>query len=120
MDYQEAKGMAKSWCDAWTRGDLDAVMEHYADNVRFSSPTVIKRLEIQRGWLEGKEKLREHFAVGIRAPNLRFDFVDVLLGVDGIAIAYRRETGALVVDLVELDKKTKVVVARAYYSESRP
>lgn len=118
MNYQEAREIAKRWCDAWTKGDLDAVMEHDADNVRFSSPTVIKRLGIKSGWMEGKERLREHFAVGIKTPNLHFEFVDVLLGVDGMAVVYRRETGALVVDVVELDSNGKAVVARAYYAES--
>lgn len=116
MTYQEARETAKTWCDAWSRGDLDGVMEHYADNVRFSSPTVIKRLGIRSGWIEGKEKLREHFAVGMKTPNLRCEFVDVLLGVSGIAVVYRRETGALVVDVVELDANGKAIVAQAYYS----
>jgi len=31
-------------------------------------------------------QLREHFSVGIKAPNLRFDLIDVLLGVDGMCI----------------------------------
>jgi len=117
MNYQEARERAKHWCDAWTRGDLDAVMEHYADNVRLSSPTVIKRLGIKSGWIGGKDKVREHFPVGIQAPNLRFEFVDVLLGVDGMSVVYRRENGALVVDVVELDSEGKGLVVRAYYGE---
>jgi hypothetical protein len=56
--------------------------------------------------------------VGIKTPNLRFEFVDVLLGVESMAVVYRRETGALVVDVVELDSDGKAVSASAYYGES--
>jgi len=69
LNYEEARRLARSWCEAWSKGDLDAVMRHYADDVKFSSPTVIKRLGIVNGWIEGKARLREHFAVGIRAPG---------------------------------------------------
>lgn len=115
MNYQDARQTARTWCDAWTNRDLDGVMEHYAEDVRFSSPTVIKRLGIASGWIEGKARLREHFSVGIKAPNLRFDLVDVLLGVEGLCIVYRRETGVLVADMVELDGNGKGKVVRAFY-----
>ena len=115
MTYEEARKIAKSWCEAWTHRDLGAVMEHYADDAKLSSPTVIKRLGIASGWIEGKQRLREHFSIGIQAPDLRFDFVDVLLGVGGMVVLYRRETGSLVVDVVELDDNGKAKVIRAFY-----
>lgn len=115
MDYREAKQSAQQWCDAWNDRDLEAVMQHYAEDVKFSSPTVITRLGITSGWIDGKTKLREHFSVGIQAPNLRFELIDVLLGVDGICIVYRRETGVLVVDMVELDDRKKAKIVRAFY-----
>lgn len=118
MNYEEAREIAEKWCEAWTNGELNSVMEHYAEDVKFSSPTVIKRLGIASGWIEGKAQLREHFSVGIKAPNLRFEFVDVLLGVGGMCVVYRRETGALVVDTVELDNDRKGKVVRAFYGES--
>jgi len=117
LNYEEARRLARSWCEAWSKGDLDAVMRHYADDVKFSSPTVIKRLGIVNGWIEGKARLREHFAVGIRAPGLRFEFVDVLLGVGGMCIVYKRETGAVVVDVIELDANGKGKVVQAFYGE---
>ena len=55
------------------------------------------------GWIRGKLRLRANFEVGIKAPNLRFDLIDVLLGVGVICIIYRRETGTLVSGIVELN-----------------
>jgi len=68
MLINEARKAAKDWCDAWNRRDLDAIMDHYSDEVEFSSPTVIKRWEC-RWWLRGKAKVRENFAIGVKAPT---------------------------------------------------
>jgi ketosteroid isomerase-like protein len=107
MLINEARKAAQDWCDAWNRRDIDAIMDHYSDDVEFSSPTVIKRWGVADGWLRGKAKVRENFAIGVKAPDLRFEFVDVLLGVNSMCVVYRRENGALVTDLVELDANGK-------------
>ena len=107
MLIKEAWKTAQDWCDAWNRRDLDAIMHRYSDEVEFSSPTVIKRWGIADGWLRGKAKVRENFSIGVKASNLRFELVDVLLGVNSICVAYRRESGALITDLVELDANGK-------------
>jgi ketosteroid isomerase-like protein len=103
MLIQEARKAAQDWCDAWNRRDLDAIMHHYSEDVEFSSPTVVKRWGVADGWLRGKAKVRENFAIGVQADNLHFELVDVLLGVQSMCVIYRRETGTLVSDLVELD-----------------
>jgi hypothetical protein len=107
MQIESARKVAADWCDAWNRRDLDAIMEHYADDVEFSSPTVVKRWGVADGWLRGSSKVRENFAIGVKAPGLQFELVDVLLGVNSMCVVYRRESGALVTDLVELDANGK-------------
>ena len=97
--------MAENWCAAWNRRDLDAVMSHYAEDVELNSPKVVERLGAASGWLKGKDKLRAYFATGMQAQGLKFELVDVLLGVDAMSIIYRRETGALVSDTMELDER---------------
>jgi hypothetical protein len=77
---------------------------------------------IADGWLRGKDKLRENFAVGIKAPGLRFDLVEVLTGANTMCIIYRRENGAMVTDSIELDAagKAKRVVACYGTAIARP
>jgi hypothetical protein len=104
ITLEEGRQKAAAWCTAWNNRDLDAIMTHYTDDVAFSSPTVVKRWGHADGWLHGKEKLRANFAIGVQAPGLRFELVDVLIGVHAMCIIYRRESGALVSDLVELDE----------------
>ncbi len=78
-------------------------MEHYADDVEFSSPTVVRRWSIPDGRLRGKDKLRANFEVGLKAAGPKFELVDVLPGVGAMCVVYRRETGAPATDLVEFD-----------------
>jgi ketosteroid isomerase-like protein len=113
MQIEAARETAKHWCDAWNRRDLDAIMTHYAEDAEFSSPTIVKRWGVADGWLRGKDKLRENFAVGVQAPGLRFDLVDVVTGVNAMCIIYRRESGAIVTDTIELDAdgKAKQIIA---------
>ncbi len=113
LTHDNARARAKGWCDAWNRRDLDAVMEHYAQDVVLTSPLIVKRWGIADGRLQGKERVRENFAIGMRNAGLHFDFVDVLLGVDAFCVIYRRETGVLVSDLCLVDDqgRTKRVIA---------
>ena len=101
---EEARQKATAWCNAWNNRDLDAIMTHYAEDVAFSSPTVVARWGLADGWLHGKAKLRDNFAIGVKAPGLHFELIDVLLGVNAMCVVYRRETGMLVSDLVEFDE----------------
>jgi hypothetical protein len=117
MEIETARKVAEHWCDAWNRRDLDAIMSHYADDAEFSSPTVAKRWGIADGWLRGKDKLRENFAVGIKVPGLRFTLIDVVVGINAMCIIYRRDNGAVVTDLVELDangKARRIVACYGY------
>jgi ketosteroid isomerase-like protein len=107
VNNEEAWQAAREWCDAWNRRDIEGIMHHYADDVEFSSPTVVKRWGIADGWLRGKDKVKDNFAVGVQSKDLRFELLDVLFGVNAMCVVYRRETGALVTDLVELDENGK-------------
>lgn len=107
----------RAWCEAWNRRDLDAVMAHYAVDVVFTSPTVVTRWGHADGTLRGIDALRAHFAIGIAAPDLHFDLVDVLQGTGETTVLYRRETGALVADANVYDVHGHIVRAVASYGE---
>jgi hypothetical protein len=108
--WQDAWDWAAAECDAWNRGDLEAIMMRYADDVALSSPVVVSRMGRADGWLHGKAEVREYFARGLQAPGLHFELVDVLLGVNAICMMFRRETGmTLLSDLFELDDQDRVI-----------
>ena len=97
MDTHRARAHAEQWIAAWNARDLDAILEQYAPTIRFRAPTVISRWNKPDGVLIGRDELHRHFKSGLElAPNLHFEVIDVLMGIDGVTIIYRRETGALV------------------------
>lgn len=83
----EAQRIAEEWIDAWNRHDLDAILDHYADDIVSVSPLAIERLGVPDGAVRGKDQLRDYFSRGI-APGstLQFTLQRVLLGADGMAI----------------------------------
>ena len=116
MDYEAAVQRVKAWCDAWNERDLDAVMDHYAEDVMVCSPLVVQRLCYADGWLRGKSALRDYFAVGMGNDALHFEFEDVRLGVDAMVVLYRRESGMRVSDTVEMNKAGEITRMIACYA----
>jgi hypothetical protein len=114
--WQEARDWAAAECDAWNRGDLDAIVARYADEVALSSPAVVARMGHADGWLHGKAAVRAYFEIGLRAPGLHFELIDVLFGVSAICMIFRRETGVTVSDLFELDDQDRVRRLLACYA----
>jgi ketosteroid isomerase-like protein len=118
IDKDLAHQLANDWISAWNSGDLDAIMEHHAENVEFRSPLVIRRMGIASGRIDGKEHLRAYFAKGLETiTNLHFELLQVLLGVDGMTVYYRRESGAQVAEVIVLDEQGKAVNVRVHYSQ---
>jgi ketosteroid isomerase-like protein len=93
---------AQKWIEDWNRRDLEAILEHYAEDVAVCSPRVVERFGVADGWIHGKHRLREYFAIGLRQPSLRFDLIEVLAGVNAMTVVYRRENGVLAADCSEL------------------
>jgi hypothetical protein len=80
------------------------------------SPAAVVRLNRADGQVKGMADLRSYFAQGLAAaPNLRFELVDVPLGMNGYAIVYRRETGLLVADVIGVDAQGRARDVRAFY-----
>jgi ketosteroid isomerase-like protein len=113
----DAQRIAEEWISAWNRHDLEAIVDHYADDVVSISPLAVTRLGIPDGRIEGKEQLRNYFAGGLEvAKDLHFELQRVLIGVEGMAIYYVRESGRHVVDVMTLNDEGKAATARVLYS----
>lgn len=105
----------RAWIEAWNNRDLEAILEHYADDVEVRSPRVTERFGTPDGRLAGKDRLREYFAIGLEKPDLRFELVEVLEGPGTMTVLYRRENGALVADCSELDSAGRITRMIACY-----
>lgn len=116
ISAETAQRIAEEWVDAWNRHDLDAILDHYADDIVSVSPLAVERLGVADGAVRGKEQLRDYFARGL-APGskLHFELQRVLLSVDGMAIYYTRDNGRHCVDVMTLNEAGKVRTATVYY-----
>ncbi|PNH10486.1 hypothetical protein TSOC_002764 [Tetrabaena socialis] len=106
-----ARAVGEEWIAAWNERDLERIMSHYAEDVRFESPRVAAAFKSTGGQvgspdgvLLGAASLRPYFQQGLAAlPHLHLELLRVLEGPPGWwALRYRRETGAEVVESFRL------------------
>jgi ketosteroid isomerase-like protein len=113
---EQAEGLAREWVEAWNRHDLEGIVAHYSDSVVLSSPRVVDLLGDPEGALEGKDALRAYFDRGLKAiPDLKFELLDVLTGVDGLTIYYGNQTGRHVAEIMSLDDRGLVSRVTVHY-----
>lgn len=113
---QHPRHFAESWISAWNRHDLDAVLAHYSDDFEFSSPLIRQFAGETSGRLVGKEAVRAYWSAALaRLPDLRFELVEVLAGIDGLLILYRGHRG-LAAEVFEFDANGQVRRGQALYA----
>ena len=115
MDLQRLKKEAIEWVNAWNNRDIQHIMDHYSEDVEFYSPTVVQRWGKKDGKLSGKADLQKHFLKGFElAPNLHFELIDILTGMDGVLIVYKRESGKIVADYVVPDEEGRAKLVKVF------
>lgn len=106
----------QSWLDAWNRHDLEAIMDHYAEEVEFVSKAVIELGMNRTGSIVGKAALREVFAAGLKVdPELRFVPLHAFVGAREHALYYMGFRRRHVIEVHELNAQGKIITARAYH-----
>lgn len=104
MNMPEPGRFAQAWLAAWNRHDVDAVLEHFHDDVVFTSPVAARLMHGSGGVVRGKAALREYWSAALVAvPDLRFEIVGVYQGQSVLVIHYRNERGGLVNEVLEFD-----------------
>ena len=101
MDAEFAIAFAEEWVAAWNSHDLDRIVAHYAEDVVFSSPHIVRRLGEPSGEVHGVGELRSYWGSGLEAePELHFTLEDVRFSVDTIVINYRNQKGRAVAEVL--------------------
>jgi hypothetical protein len=104
MDLVEARRFAAEWERDWNAHDLDALLAHYRDDVAFTSPAAARLIAGSGGVIRGKAALRAYFAEGLRRiPGLRFEVLDLFVGVATLVIEYRNQDGGRVAEVLVFD-----------------
>ena len=101
METAQAHAFTRHWLESWNQRDLEAVLGHFAEDVVFTSPLAAMLVEGSGGVIRGKDQLRSYWEVGLeRNADLRFDLVDLYVGVDTLVIHYRNQRGGLVCEVL--------------------
>jgi hypothetical protein len=117
INEQEARQFAGEWVQAWNAHDLEQILAHYAEDVQFTSPFIVKLLGEQSGTIVGKDDLWVYFEKGLDAyPELRFELINVLVGIDSVTLYYRSVRSMLAAEVMRFDESGKVARATAHYS----
>jgi len=117
MTSEQARRFAEEWVDAWNRHDLDVILEHYSEDVVFSSPFAARLVPGGDGTVRGRSALRDYFKAGLAAyPYLRFTLRHVAVGVDSVTLIYDSVKGLLAAETMILNERLKVTRALAHYA----
>ncbi len=116
MTKDEAQNLAGHWIAAWNAHDLDLIMLHYNEAVELTSPVAAQLLGTPNGKIVGKPNLRAYFQRGLQAyPDLRFQLVDVLCGINSVVLYYTNQKGTRTAEFMELSAAGEVTRVVANY-----
>jgi hypothetical protein len=108
----------REWIEAWNAHDIDRILAHYRDDVRFVSP-LAARGGAPHGKVHGRAGLRAYFERGLASyPALHFRPIAALGGVGSIALHYRAVEGRQAIEVMELDSRGQVRSAAVHYTPS--
>lgn len=104
MPTPDPQMFADEWVRAWNAHDVDAVLEHFHDDVVFTSAVAARVLPGSQGVVRGKEALRHYWTTALKAlPDLHFDVLGVYQGESMLVINYRNHRGELVNEVLSFD-----------------
>lgn len=119
IEKNQVNEFANEWIEAWNSHDLERILSHYTDDFEMTSPFIIERMNEPSGTLKGKENVRPYWQKGLeQTPPLRFDLLNVLVGVESITLLYKNSRGFLAAEVLTLNDEGKVIKGNAHYSKS--
>ena len=81
MTHGEAETFAREWIAAWNAKDVEGVLSHFAEDVRFTSPKAVQR--VGTATVTGKDALAAYWnAAAATITSLRFTLDRVLLDAE--------------------------------------
>lgn len=116
MENSFAEHFAADWIDSWNSHDLDRVLSHYTDDFEMSSPKIIQIVGEPSGRLHGKPAIGEYWKKAMTLiPDLKFELLSTLVGVDSITLYYKGPQGRLSAEVFHFNQEQKVTRSFAHY-----
>jgi len=112
----DPQSFAQEWIQAWNSHDLDRIMSHCSDDVSITTPMIRTALGRDTGTLRGWDRVRVYWEAALKkAPDLHFELIDVVAGIDSIAVYYRSVPETRAIEVMFFDGYGKVRWAVAHY-----
>lgn len=106
---------AAEWIESWNSHDIDRIMSHYDESLRFSSPKLAKLIPGSGGKLDGKAAVRSYWVKALAArPELHFELIAVQTGVETVVIHYKGVGGQLCAEFFVFAENGLVVESHAH------
>jgi hypothetical protein len=119
ITVEQANDFSRHWIKAWNDHDIDAVMEHYIDEVEFYSPVIAALNVNAEGKIIGVVNLRAYFLKGLAAyPDLHFQLNNVYTGVNSIVVHYISVNSRMALEVFELNDEGKVMRVLCNYLDA--
>ena len=118
MTPESAQHFAETWVKSWNTHDLDGILEHYAEEVTFTSPFA-RLLDNSTGTIQGRAALRQYFSRALTLyPELHFELLEVFVSVDSIVLYYRSVLNLNAAETMAFNADGQVIRAVAHYANS--
>jgi ketosteroid isomerase-like protein len=118
MPTPDPHSYAEQWVRDWNAHDIEAVLDHFSDDVVFTSPVAARVIPESQGVVRGKAALRRYWMMALTSlPNLHFEVVGVYRGQSTLVINYRNERGGLVSEVLTFDADGLVCEGHGTYLE---
>lgn len=110
----DKNAFAKKWIESWNSHDVESILQHYSEDVEVTSPMIKVVFETGAGTLRGIEKVKDYWIAALKkAPDLKFELLDVARSIDSIAIYYKAVMNKMAIEVMFFDNKgliKKVIV----------
>ena len=117
IDQMFANRFADEWIAAWNSHDMDAILAHYDENFEFASPLIVQVVGEPSGRLKGKAAIGAYWSKALsQRPNLCFELITVLMGVNSVVLHYRNQEGRQSAEAFEFGADGKVIRSFANYA----
>ncbi len=108
---------AQEWIASWNSHDLPRILSHYADTFSITTPMIKIALGVDTGTLRGKRQVGDYWRRALeKMPDLQFELLDVLAGVNSVAVYYRSVLNKLAIEVMFFDDDNKVANVVVHYS----
>lgn len=113
----DAHRFANDWIASWNSHNMDAIMDHYSDDIEITTPMIKLAADIESGSLKGREQVRAYWQKALeRIPDLHFELYEVTAGVDCVSLYYKSVMGKKAIETMFFDAKGKVCRMVACYT----